>query len=236
VEEPGLELQPGDESELDEVVRPHAGRPRSAAADDAIVTATARLLVEVGYRAMTMEAVAARAGVGKATLYRRHRDKGALVAAMILASPGAPPRTPPAGAGSAREAMAALLQAAAVGMTDPTWMPVMGAMLSEGPHGAGLTAALRSQILDPTIALIVDIVEAGIASGELRPAISPLVVADILFGVLMARTILAERTSDGWIDKLIGTLFDGLAATAETPEGSANPDPQVRPANTWTRP
>lgn len=57
-----------------------SGRPRSAAADRAILQATLDLLGEVGYAAMSMEAIAARAGVGKATIYRRYASKEELVA------------------------------------------------------------------------------------------------------------------------------------------------------------
>lgn len=57
-----------------------SGRPRSAEADRAILQATLELLAEVGYPAMSMEAIAARAGVGKATIYRRYASKEELVA------------------------------------------------------------------------------------------------------------------------------------------------------------
>src|SRR6185437_11155783 len=54
------------------------GRPRSAEADRAILTATADLLAERGLAAMSIEEVAARAGVGKTTIYRRWPSKGLL--------------------------------------------------------------------------------------------------------------------------------------------------------------
>lgn len=60
-----------------------SGRPRSAAADRAILQATLDLLGEVGYAAMSIEAIAARAGVGKATIYRRYASKEELVADAI---------------------------------------------------------------------------------------------------------------------------------------------------------
>src|SRR5581483_9010182 len=54
------------------------GRPRSAEADRAILTATVDLLAERGLAAMSIEEVAARAGVGKTTIYRRWPSKGLL--------------------------------------------------------------------------------------------------------------------------------------------------------------
>ncbi len=59
------------------------GRPRSTAVDRAILKAAIKLLRAHGYAGMSVEAVAAEAGVGKATIYRRHRNKGELVIASL---------------------------------------------------------------------------------------------------------------------------------------------------------
>ncbi|MCB0998112.1 MAG: TetR/AcrR family transcriptional regulator [Acidimicrobiales bacterium] len=71
------------------------GRPRRAETDEAVNAATRRLLAEVGYGDLTVEAVAKLAGVGKPTVYRRHGSKAELVAAALLdelrtANPTAP--------------------------------------------------------------------------------------------------------------------------------------------------
>src|SRR5262245_19571830 len=62
---------------------PTRGRPRSAEADRAILKATLELLVEGGFGGLSMDAVAARAGVGKATIYRRWKSKYELVQAAV---------------------------------------------------------------------------------------------------------------------------------------------------------
>ncbi len=64
------------------------GRPRSEEAHRAILEATLKLLVEVGFSAMTVEGVASRAGVGKATIYRRWASKLPLVVEAFGQLPG----------------------------------------------------------------------------------------------------------------------------------------------------
>jgi AcrR family transcriptional regulator len=59
------------------------GRPRDTSRDLAILDATLALLTEVGYEQLSIEAVASRSGAAKTTIYRRYRDKAALVAAAV---------------------------------------------------------------------------------------------------------------------------------------------------------
>src|ERR671920_260764 len=67
-----------------DAVRPsRGGRPRDPSRDGVIRAAILRLLAEVGYGALTMDAVASEAGVGKATIYRRWRTKQDLVVDTI---------------------------------------------------------------------------------------------------------------------------------------------------------
>ena len=58
----------------------HARRPRSAKSHRAILKATLELLGKVGFETMSIEAISARAGVGKTTIYRRYNSKEELVA------------------------------------------------------------------------------------------------------------------------------------------------------------
>ncbi|WP_228555114.1 TetR/AcrR family transcriptional regulator [Catenulispora pinisilvae] len=68
------------------------GRPRDSSRDVAILQATLALLTEVGYEQLSMEAVAGRSGTAKTTVYRRYRDKAALVAAAVdHRAPSTPP-------------------------------------------------------------------------------------------------------------------------------------------------
>jgi AcrR family transcriptional regulator len=73
------------------------GRPRDTSRDLAILDATLALLTEVGYEQLSMEAVAGRSGAAKTTIYRRYRDKAALVAAAVEHRSHATPPRPAAG-------------------------------------------------------------------------------------------------------------------------------------------
>lgn len=76
---------------------PGMGRPRDTGRDLAILDATLSLLTEVGYEQLSMEAVASRSGAAKTTIYRRFRDKAALVAAAVEHRSPAEPPEPVAG-------------------------------------------------------------------------------------------------------------------------------------------
>ena len=101
------------------------GRPRSAAADSAILQATLELLLDTGYRGLTMEQVRERAGVGKATLYRRFRSKQELVADAVR---HLNQQIPPPDTGNVRDdllAVAGAVLAAAARVKAATFMPRM---------------------------------------------------------------------------------------------------------------
>lgn len=67
----------------EEDVRPRAGRPRDPACDAAILQAALDLFAEEGYAGVSIDGVAARAGVGKATIYRRYASKAELLTEAI---------------------------------------------------------------------------------------------------------------------------------------------------------
>src|SRR6266851_5959752 len=88
--------------------RSRRGRPRDPAVDEAVLTAAVDLLAEVGYARLTMDQVAARAGVGKASVYLRWPNKVALVAQAIQQRSAVVPEIPDNG--SVREDMLAFLR------------------------------------------------------------------------------------------------------------------------------
>jgi AcrR family transcriptional regulator len=125
----------------DAVRRSRGGRPRDPSRDGVIRAAILRLLGEVGYGALTMDAVAAEAGVGKATIYRRWRTKEDLVTdtvAGLRLADAEPPDT-----GSLETDLRQLLHSLATVITGPAGAATQ-ALLSTVPHQPALAEAFRT--------------------------------------------------------------------------------------------
>src|SRR5712692_10223911 len=105
----GAKLQIMANSLTDQPARSRRGRPRDSAVDEAILSAAVDLLAEAGYARLTMDQVAARAGVGKASLYLRWPNKVALVSEAIQHRSAVVPEIPDTG--SLREDMLVFLRA-----------------------------------------------------------------------------------------------------------------------------
>jgi AcrR family transcriptional regulator len=140
------------------------GRPRSAKADEAIMNAVIELLSEgqSGF-ALSMEAVAARAGVGKATIYRRWPNKEAMLIDAVGTMKG-PPIEPPGD--SVRGDLIALISANR-GKRMETYGKVTACLIPDLLRDDDLRAAF-SAVMEPRRDLMRNVLRRGIASGELR--------------------------------------------------------------------
>jgi len=198
-------------SETADVRRP--GRPRSPEAHAAILRAALELAVEGGLRGLSMEAIAARAGVGKATIYRRWKTKEALFAEAI-GSIALNPEVPDTG--SVRGDFEAA-SSAAVGRMAPEAFRVLPRLLADAADDAELLEALRAALLRPRRAAIAVILRRGIERGELRPDIDVELVGDMLIGPMIARVLTSggdPRAIEGLPMRVWDTLAAGIGATA----------------------
>ena len=140
------------------------GRPRSAKADEAIIAAVIALLQEgqsVGN--LSMEAVAARAGVGKATIYRRWPNKDALLIDTVRAMKGPPPE--PRGE-SVREDLVMLVTAAR-SKRAAEFGRVAACLLPEFFNDDELRQAFQ-MVSEPRREVMRGVLRRGVESGELR--------------------------------------------------------------------
>jgi AcrR family transcriptional regulator len=183
------------------------GRPRDPATDRAILAAALELLRERGYQHMSIEAVAAAAGVGKPTIYRRFPSKAALVVAAIASLQPVQIGALPA---STREAVELLMRGTAGALADPGGMAVLGTLLAERQREPELAEALRAQVFRPAIDRVRDILRAGQARGEVRQDIDPQAVIDMLFGSLLARAALGEPADPRWLSGVVDACWRGI--------------------------
>lgn len=186
------------------------GRPRSAEAHGAILGATAALLAEGGFAQLTMEAVAARAGVSKATVYRRWKSKEDLVLSVVSEMPygGEPPDT-----GSVEGDLVALaqIQIDRIAHTPlPRMMPRLLAETFEVPD-------LHAAIVEHGVGVLRDalgaILRRGVERGELRDDFDLDLAVDALHGSIVYRILLTGgdiRHVAGYGPRMYGLLLQGL--------------------------
>lgn len=185
------------------------GRPRDVEVDRRILAATFRQLVEVGYGALTIEAVAADAGVAKTTIYRRYPTKPELaVAALSVEVPFAPP---PAEL-HARDALDAFVHQAIAMLIESGVIRILGSLLVEETREPGLLDAFRARILSPRRELVERMLRRGIERGEIRPDIDPLIVTEMIAGAILGHhAILGLRGDQAWVDQLVDHVWAAIA-------------------------
>ncbi|MBT2428784.1 TetR family transcriptional regulator [Streptomyces sp. CB00316] len=192
------------------------GRPRSTAADAAILEATRASLVDLGWSKLTMGDVAARAGVAKTTLYRRWAGKNELVVdavAVLFDELELPDR------GSlAADVQGVVLQFAAL-LERPETRTALMAVVAESTRDDSLRRRIRSAIVDRQKRLVLLGRERAQARGELRyeddasaAARNADLIFDVIAGAVVHRTLVsAEPVDDAWAGGFTTLLLLGLA-------------------------
>jgi AcrR family transcriptional regulator len=170
------------ESAQDAAKRP--GRPRSERAEQAIIDAALEAFAERGVEGVRCEDVAARAGVGKATLYRRWPGKEELLIAALAAlkSPLPAPRGE-----SVRADLIAMLEVMACNSDDPRYARQFAMLHGEGERYPRLIARYKETVVEPRHEIIRQVIRRGIEVGELRPDTDVEVAMLTLIGAVMAR-------------------------------------------------
>jgi AcrR family transcriptional regulator len=194
------------------------GRPRDRRADGAILAAALDLMAEHGVRDLRMDDVAERAGVGKATIYRRHRSKDELVTAAIarLVSDIAVPDT-----GATRSDLLALMRDAVAVYTGPVAAGVMPSLVEAMRRSPALARATREGFLAGRRAALRVVLERGVGRGELRRDLDLELALDVLGGPLFYRLLITggpidERLASGVVD----LIMRGFGPTRSRPSRS----------------
>ncbi|HEU5030248.1 MAG TPA: TetR/AcrR family transcriptional regulator [Spirillospora sp.] len=184
------------------------GRPRSERAEKAIIEATLDLLAaESGVAGVSIEAVAARAGVGKTTIYRRWPSKEALIVGALGAAKGELPAPPGA---SAREDLLEIARTFAAERKKRYsrcfWNVVGGA--EKYPE---LYARYKQDVIEPRRAVIREVLRRGVERGELRADLDVEAGISMLTGSLSTKTP-QETLPEGYAETVVDLLLTGIGA------------------------
>jgi AcrR family transcriptional regulator len=199
------------------------GRPRSVEADQAILHATLRMLGTQGVAGTTIEGVAADAGVGKTTIYRRWPTKTDLILAAIsdLVPTGDPPDT-----GSMAGDMAALAETQQRRLADSGLAGIVPRVLAESMSDPELHREFVARVVNPFRELLRLFIERGIERGELRPDLEVEPLVDLLhsipiYKILMSRGDPASLEQVPWA--YLPLLAPGILSSSSAAPESARP-------------
>ena len=185
------------------------GRPRSERAERAILDAAIEAIGERGIDGVHCEDVAARAGVGKATLYRRYPGKEDLLIAAFAAIKGPLPEL--AGE-SVREDLITLLAMMAAYADDPRYAQQYALMHGAADRYPRLVARYKEEIVEPRRDLFRAVLRRGIDAGELRPDVDVEVAMLLLTGAVLARGKHDPTPAEpGFPARVVDELLQGIA-------------------------
>ena len=189
------------------------GRRRSEHSHRAILAATQALLVERSYPELTIEGIAARAGVGKQTIYRWWPSKAALVLEAYLAGADAVP--PPAERATAREDVRALLGWLIAVLAEPTGGRVVAGLVGDLQHDADLADGFHRDVVPARREAMLAALERGRERGEIRADADLELAVDALHGAVFYRLLLSGEPLDtAFAERLADQALAGLGAQA----------------------
>lgn len=185
------------------------GRPRSAASRQAVLGAAYGILCEVGLTGFTIEAVSARSGVARTTIYRNWPSKGHLAFESFLDVFAA--RLEFSASGDARADLRALVRSLArlLGGAEGR---LAASVVAEAQRDADVQAQFLTLFSEPLRARSTSVIAAGMASGAFRPDLDVARLLDALVGAAYLRLLFGQALDDAWADALAETLLRGCVA------------------------
>lgn len=170
------------------------GRPRSAQSHQAMLQATLELLAEVGFEAMSIDNVAARAGVGKTTIYRRYNSKEELVADAIesVRQDVVIPDT-----GSLWGDFDALINSAAQITLTPLGRQTVAMIISSASSNSQFAQIYWTKYLQPRRQAFAVVIERAKQRNEIQADLEPGLVFDVISGIMLYRLIF-QSTTESW--------------------------------------
>jgi AcrR family transcriptional regulator len=189
------------------------GRPRRAATRQSILHATLELLAERGVQATTIDAIAARAGVGRNTIYRRWAAKDELIVDALHQL------TADLDQQEGDDLYALLLdwiRDLARVFADPLFGRILPGVLGELERNPAFALAYADRVVRPRRRALVDLLTRAIDRGELRPVADVEQIADLLAGPPFLRMLPLglPPVTERYAEELVETIWYGIAPTA----------------------
>ncbi|PYV55371.1 MAG: TetR family transcriptional regulator [Acidobacteria bacterium] len=184
------------------VVARGPGRPRSEKARKAVIRSTLALLKQTGFHELSVEAVAAHAGVGKATVYRWWANKGELVIDAFVSAVEKELRFP--SAGPVLQSIHVQMRRWAVIFRSPLGQ-IVAAVIGAGQSEPEILEAFRSHWVEPRRVEARRLLGQAITIGEIRADLDPDTVLDLLYGPLYIRLLLKHAALN---EEFVDTVFE----------------------------
>ncbi|WP_339821086.1 TetR/AcrR family transcriptional regulator [Paenibacillus sp. FSL R7-0216] len=186
------------------------GRPRNLETQNAILAASYELLLEQGFGSVTVEKIAERAGVSKATIYKWWPNKAAVVMDGFLSASTA--KIPVPDTGSVSQDLIIHVTRLVQFMTSREGS-VIKELVGEGQVNVGLAETYRSRYFQPRRIEASQIIERGIRRGELKDQLDLELCLDQIYGPIFYRLlILSDGLDESYVENLVKLCLEGLAA------------------------
>ncbi|MFL1676177.1 TetR/AcrR family transcriptional regulator [Paenibacillus dendritiformis] len=187
------------------------GRPRNVEAQKSILSASYELLLENGFQAVTVDKIAERAQVSKATIYKWWPNKAAVVMDGFLHAATA--RLPVPDTGSAFNDI--LIHATNLaGFLISREGTIITELLGEGQFDSGLAEAYRTRFFRPRRLEARSLLEKGVQRRELRKDLDIGICIDLIYGPIFYRLLVTgEPIDDSYVRHLVESAFEGIRST-----------------------
>jgi AcrR family transcriptional regulator len=203
----------------DEPVR---GRPRDPSRDEAIIDATIDVLVRDGYDRLSMEGIAAAAGVGKTTVYRRWSSKAELV---IDAMATLKPTIDTIDTGTL-EGDIELLIATSCSPRSQRLQQVMVSVCSALPREPDLLEAFKTRFTEPRIARIANMLERARGRGELGPEVDLAMAASLVPSLMLQRALMTGKPAGRvYAEQVVGSVLLPVLGLPVRPHSTSDQEP-----------
>jgi len=188
------------------VVTRGPGRPRSEKARKAVIRSTLAMLKRVGFNELSIESVAARAGVGKATVYRWWPNKAELVIAAFVSAVEPELRFPTTG--PVLESMHRQMKRWALIFRSPLGQ-IVATVIGAGQSEPEILEAFRAHWVEPRRVEARKLLRQAMKKGEIRAGLDPDTILDLLYGPLYLRLLLKHGPLD---ENFVTTTFTRVSS------------------------